>query len=388
MKSKSIYVLLFVLMVTHITAAQKHQNYPSNIEIQQTLQSIVDQGNFAGIVTVVADKNKIKSVNCLGYQNISKRIKMKPNSLFWVASQSKPIAATAVMMLVDEGKLNLDKSVDNYLPELKNLFIKIKMSEDFLEEQKETKTITLRMLLSHTSGMKWVGSVQDKAGVIDILSLKTGIYVSAVTPLDAEPGKEFRYSNQGINVAAAIVERVSGIPYEEFLRKRLFKPLEMTNTTFWPTVDQQKCLAIPYEKINGTLQAATINQLQYPLNDKCNRHAEAAGGLFSTPEDLVKFYQMIANKGVWKGKRLLSENSIVEMGIKQTNSLIDTSYGLGWFVSDDEMGHGGSYGTDTRINKKNGLITMYFTQEKGLDKENMDALKIFLEKVKQIYAGI
>lgn len=379
------YILLLFILIIQITIAQNHYNSYSNIKIQKTLQSIVDKGNFAGVIAIVANGNSIRSLNCVGYQNISNKIKMNPNTLFWIASQSKPIAATAVMMLVEEGKLNLDQPIEKYLPELKRLVFVTKWSADFQEERKITQHITLRMLLSHTSGMKWIGCVQEKAGVIDIVSLKTGVSVSAMTPLDVEPETEFRYSNQGINIAAAIVEKVSGMPYDEFLRMKLFEPLGMTNTTFWPSAEQQKRLAIPYEKINGILQATTINQLQYPLDDRCKRFAEAAGGLFSTPRDLVRFYQMIANKGIYKGKRLLSENSIAEMGAKQTGNNISVSYGLGWFVSEEEMSHGGSYGTDTRLNKNNRLITMFFVQEKGLDKENSDAIKIFIEKTKQIF---
>ena len=385
MKQKRPSLLLLFFVIIQITVAQNQYLKSANTEIQETLQKIVDSQDFAGVVSIVADGNSIKSLNCAGYQNLSKKINMNPNTLFWIASQSKPIAATAVMMLVDEGKLKLDEPIETYLPELKRIVVKSKWSQDLQEERKISQFITLRMLLSHTSGMKWVGGIQEQAGVIDILSLKSSVYVTAMTPLEVEPQKEFRYSNQGINVAAAIVERISGMSYDEFLRKRLFDPLGMKNTTFWPTPDQQKQLAVPYEKKDGVLQPATINQLQYPLEDKYKRYAEAAGGLFSTPIDLVKFYQLIANKGVYSGKRLLSEKSIIEMGTKQTGSIVGASYGLGWFVSDVEMSHAGSFGTDTRINKNSGLITMYFVQQKGLNKENSEAIRMFIQTAKQIY---
>lgn len=356
-----------------------------NKKLWKTMQIFLDKGDFAGLVTIVADKNKILSFNCMGYRDLSKKLKMKKNTLFWIASQSKPIAATAVMMLVEEGKLSLDEPITTYLPELKDLKVDQEYLKDSQKEYSGTPAITLRRLLSHTSGMKWVGSIQEKVGKIDIIPLNSSVYVSAQTSLCAVPGDKFSYSNQGVNTAAAVIERISGMPYEKFLEQRIFKPLGMKNTTFWPDAKQQKNMAISYEKVNGSLREARIDQLQYPLNDKHKRYPEAAGGLFSTPEDLVKFYRMIANGGIYKGKRFLSASSVAEMGGKQTGKNVETSYGLGWAVSEDEMSHGGSYGTDTRVNKKSGLVTLYFVQERDLDEENGKAQNSFVNEVKAFF---
>jgi len=383
-RKRSVFVL-FLVLITQLTFARKTAEFPTNAGMQGVLDSMIDKGDFAGIITVVATAHHIESLNCAGYQDAEQRLKMKPNTLFWIASQSKPIAATAVMMLVDDGKVDLDAPVEKYLPELKRLVVSTKWTDSIQVEQRVHRPVTLRRLLSHTAGLKWVGGVQEKMGVIDVVPLQVAVYVTAMTPLEAVPGTRFIYSNQGINVAAAIVERVSGMPYEEFLQKRLFTPLGMINTTFWPSKGQQKQLAVPYEKINGKLTPTTVSQLQYPLEDKMKRHPEAAGGLFSTPEDLVKFYQMIAGKGVYKGKRFLSENSVNEMGKKQTGDKVDAFYGLGWTVSKDEMSHGGSYGTDSRVNRETGWITMYFVQEKGLDKENSQSIDMFISKVKEVF---
>jgi CubicO group peptidase (beta-lactamase class C family) len=159
----------------------------------------------------------------------------------------------------------------------------------------------------------------------------------------------------------------------------------MKSATFWPTEKQLEKLAVPYRMDeNGKLTETTIDQLQYPLNDQSKRFAESAGGLFCTPSDLVKFYQMIAGKGVFNGKRLLSENAVAEMGKKQTGEKVTESYGLGWSVSNNGMGHGGAYGTDSYVYTNEGLVVMYFIQQQNLPKAN-EAIRAFQRIVKELY---
>jgi CubicO group peptidase (beta-lactamase class C family) len=349
------------------------------------MQPYIDSGNIPGVVTVVATADEILSMECFGYQDVATRKKMEPNTLFWIASQSKPVTAVAVMMLVDEGKLNLDEPVTTWLPELSRLMVLRVKRDDWQVEERLSKPITLRHLLSHTGGMQWVASVQEQAGKIDVLPLSTSLYASAATPLLFEPGEKYSYSNQGINIAATIVERVSGMPFADFLQKRIFDPLGMKSATFWPSEKQLEKLATPYTlDTNGKLTEITINQLQYPLNNRENRFAEAAGGLFCSPVDWVKFYRMIAGKGVFNGKRYLSEAAIAELGKKQTGDAVETSYGLGFAVSEHYMGHGGSHGTDSYIDRQRNLIIMYFIQQADLPKHE-EAKQAFLKKVEALY---
>jgi CubicO group peptidase (beta-lactamase class C family) len=226
--------------------------------------------------------------------------------------------------------------------------------------------------------------VQRQFGKIDVLPLNKSLYVTNITPLACQPGDSNLYSNQGVNIAAMIVERVSGMPYEEFLRTRIFEPLGMKSITFWPTRKQMKNMVVPYKKVNGQLVATDIGQLQYPLDDKTKRFAEAAGGLFCTPNDLVKFYQMILNKGMHDGKRLLSEKSVEELGKKQTGEKLKAQNGLGWAISSSFMGHAGAYGTDSKIYRNEGLVVMYFILSAGLPKQR-DAFRTFDQVVKKTY---
>ncbi|GHV00966.1 serine hydrolase [Bacteroidia bacterium] len=372
------YLLSFVLLLTAVVALGQ------NKEIDQILHAYTDSGDVAGMVAVVAHKEKVLTVNSAGYQDIAKGKRMAPDALFWIASQSKPIAGAAVMMLVDEGKLDLDAPVATYLPELGEMMVARVARAGWRVEEKTDKPITLRQLMSHTSGMSWVASAQEKSGKIDIIPLGVSVYVSAATPLLDDPGKRYSYSNQGVNIAAAIIERVSGASYHEFLQKRIFDPLTMVSATFWPTGKQLDKLAVPYKMKDGKLVESTINQLQYPLDDRSKRFAEAAGGLFCTPVDLVKLYQMIACGGTFGGKRLLSEKAVAELAKKQTPETVKESYSLGWKVGDRFIGHGGSYGTDTRVYISSGHVVLYFVQEQGLKKSNV-AKNEFYRAAARIY---
>lgn len=369
------YSLSFALLVN----AQK-----SNNAIVNTMQPYVDSGDIPGMFYLIADADKIIEKGGVGYADIEKRKKMDEDVLFWIASQSKPFASVAVMILVDEGKLDLDVPVTNYLPELDHLMVSV-LDRDSVEVLEYIKhPVTLRHLLSHTSGMQFVGGVQQQLDKLDVLPLEQSVYVSNMTPLLFQPGENFSYSNQGINIAASVVERVSGIPYEEFLQKRIFDPLGMENITFWPTVKEMEKMAVPYKKVDNKLVPTTITRLQYPLNDHAKRFAEAGGGLFCTPACLVKFYQMIANKGMYNGKRIISEKVVEELGKNQTGDKITTHWGLGWIIGPNFMGHDGALGTRSKLFKEEGIIVMYFFLGDGLPKEE-EAYNTFENTVKRIF---
>lgn len=373
----SLFLLLSMMVLASVPAVSQN--------VSKVLQPFVDSGELPGFVTVVAKADKVLSMECLGYQDIAKNKKMEPNSLFWIASQSKPITGAAVMMLVDEGKLNLDEPITTYLPELKDMKVSRVSRDSWQVTERVTKPITLRLLLTHTSGMAWVAGIQERTSKIDVLPFSLSLYATAMTPLIAEPGEKFSYSNQSLNIAATIVERVSGMPYADFLQKRLFEPLGMTNTTFWPAGKQLDKLVIPYKLgKDGKLEETVIDQLQYPLDDRSKRFAEAAGGLFSTPVDLVKFYQMIANKGVFNGKRLLTESSVSELGKDQTGENIKEPRGLGWAIADNWIGHGGAYGTDSRLYLKDGVIVMIYILQQDLPKYG-EACQRFWKEVETKY---
>jgi len=182
-----------------------------------------------------------------------------------------------------------------------------------------------------------------------------------------QPGTSFEYSNEGINTAARIVEVISGMPYVEFMQRRIFDPLDMKNTTFWPNQEQISRLVKTYKaNVDGTeLEETPIDQLTHPLYDLKHRYAVPAGGLFSTASDVVKFCQMMLNGGVYNGKRLVSKSAVTEMTSRQTAGTISDSYGLGWYVGKGTFEHPGVYKTNMTIDRQHGIIAIFLVQQAG-----------------------
>jgi CubicO group peptidase (beta-lactamase class C family) len=335
--------------------------------VAAVLQPFVDQHSLAGAVVLVADKDKILALEAVGYADIENNTLMGPTAIFWIASQSKPITAAALMLLVDEGKVSLDDPVEKYLPEFKDIMF---------EGKKPKTTITVRHLLAHTSGLPFKS--EEERPTLDVLTLKEAVTSYAKTPLAYEPGTKYVYSNAGINAAGRIIEVVSGMPYETFLDKRLFEPLGMKDTTFWPTEAQVKRLAKAYrpDKAKKGLEATTISQLKYPLTDR-KRQPMPAGGLFSTATDVGRFCQTMLGGGVLDGKRILSEAAVKEMTRRQTPEALKVSYGLGWAVGGDTFGHGGAMATNMSIDTKRGLITVFLVQHAGFPANGSQSLAAF-----------
>jgi CubicO group peptidase (beta-lactamase class C family) len=332
--------------------------------IAAVLQPYVDSHSLAGAVTLVADKDKVLSIDAVGYTDVEAKKPMTTDALFWIASQSKSITGAAFMILVDEGKVKLDDPVEKFLPEFKGQWLAVFQDKDTMLLRKPKHPVTVREVLSHTSGMPFSSAMEQPT--LDLMSLRDAVRSYAITPLQFEPGTKYQYSNAGINTAGRLIEVLSGMSYEDFLDKRLFQPLGMKDTTFWPTEEQVKRLAKAYTP-NATkdgLKEIPIGQLKYPLSDR-KRQPMPAGGLFSTANDVGIFCQMVANGGIFKGKRYLSEEAVKMMTSKQTGPLVQTGYGLGWSTGGDSFGHGGALSTNMNIDSKRGLITVFLVQHAG-----------------------
>jgi CubicO group peptidase (beta-lactamase class C family) len=332
------------------------------------LQPFVDRHELAGAVTLVADKDAVLSLDAVGYGDVAAGSPMRTDAVFWIASQSKPITATALMMLVDEGKVKLDDPVARYLPEFREVWLAVERDKDHVLLRRPGHRITVREILSHTSGLPFKSALEEPT--LDRLPLSVAAGSYAMTPLQFEPGTSYQYSNAGINTAGRIIEVVSGMPYETFLEARLFGPLGMRDTTFWPSGSQLARLAKAYKpgEDKAGLEATTIGQLAYPLDDR-TRRPMPAGGLFSTAADLARFCQMVARGGEFQGKRYLSESAVKEMTTRQTGEGIKESYGLGWATGGGTFGHGGAFATNMTIDPKSGLITIFLVQHAGFPGE-------------------
>ncbi len=380
--------LLAVLPIALLPLSARDASPPSSKPIRAAVQPFVDNHSLAGAVMLVADKDKILSLDAVGYADVGAKQPLRTDALFWIASQSKPITATALMMLVDEGKVKLDDPVEKYLPEFRNQLVIAAQDKDktLFVLRKPAHSITIRQLLSHTSGLPFKSALEEPT--LDQHTLRDGVRSYAMTPLQTEPGTAYAYSNAGINTAGCIIEVVSGMPYEEFLDKRLFKPLGMKDTTFWPNEEQLTRLAKSYrpDKDKTGLEETTIGQLKYPLNDR-KRQPMPAGGLFSTATDIGRFCQMILNGGVFEGKRYLSEAAVKEMTSKQTGDALKDNYGLGWSTGGGNVGHGGAQATNMNIDTNRGLITVWMVQHAGYPGDGGKSQGVFRKAAEDQFKG-
>lgn len=357
-------LLLALLAILATSGAVRTKEPAKAASLTEVLEPFVERHAVAGVVVLVADKDKVLDLEAVGYADIANKKPMHKDSIFWIASQSKPITAAAFMMLVDEGKVSLDDPVEKYLPEFKNLKVMVKDKDGTVKLNKPKRPPTVREILSHTSGLRFA-SAKEKP-TLDGLKLADAVRSYTQEPLLTEPGTKWQYSNAGINTAGRIIEVVSGMPYEDFLDKRLFEPLGMKDTTFWPNEEQLKRLAKSYHpnKDKTDLVEGKIGQLRYPLNDR-KRQPMPAGGLFSTARDVGRFCQMVLNGGTFEGKRYLSEKAVKLMTSKQTGDQLKEGYGLGWGTGGDAFGHGGAHATDMKILPRQGLVLVYMVQEYG-----------------------
>jgi CubicO group peptidase (beta-lactamase class C family) len=251
--------------------------------------------------------------------------------------------------------------------------------------------ITIRTLLSHSSGISFSSAIETPT--LDLYPLSTRVQSYALERLMFEPGAHFYYSNAGINIVARVIETVSGLRYEEFLEARLFRPLKMTDTTFWPDEAQLTRLAKSYKPTaaGNDLEEVSITQLHYPLNDHAHRYPMPAGGLFSTARDLSRFCQMLLNDGELSGIRYVSKGAIEEMARNQLtgtarDDLAQTrssptdpdGYGLGWFTTPaGAFNHEGAYSTNMRIDPEHGLALIWLVQHAGFPGEGSKSESAF-----------
>lgn len=384
---KPVLSLLCLLSLWAVAVRAETPAKPASIPA--AIQSFIDQGQLSGAVTLVAQDGKVVSFEATGLQDIESKTPMSRESLFWIASMTKPITALAVMMLQEEGKLNIEDPVSKYLPEFKKQMLVKEKTDAQTVLVKPARPVTVKDLLTHTSGL--VGASPLDGEAIDVLTLKEAVITYALSPLQFEPGSKWSYCNPGINTLGRLIEVVSGESYAKFLDKRLFKPLGMTNTTFWPNKKELRMLATSYKPTadGKGLEVATIKYLTPPLSNH-KRTPLAAGGLFSTADDLLKLYTLLLNGGEAGGRRYVSAETLKLMTQNHTGDLKagfteGMGMGLGFQVvvkpvgitamlSPGTYGHGGAHGTQGWIDPVKKTIHILLIQRAGLS--NGDASPI------------
>lgn len=356
--------LVTTLLFGLLASACGQEAAPGAERIAAELQPFVENRVLSGAVTLVANKETILSLVAVGYADVGAKKAMRTDDIFWIASMSKPITAAAVMMLVDEGKLLVDDPVEKYLPEFKGQMVIAEKDATHQLLRKPKRPIAIRDLLSHTSGMSFRSGIEEP--VLDLYPLEARVRSYAMMPLEFEPGTKYQYANSGINTAGRIVEVISGLSFEDFLEQRLFRPLDMRDSTFRPTEAQVERIAKSYKgnHDNSDIVETPIHQLHYPLHDQA-RGVVPGGGLFSTATDIAHFCQMVLNGGVYAGRRLLSETSVKAMTTRQTAESTSKSYGFGFQTNGAKYGHLGAYNTNLSIDSRRGLITVFMVQNAG-----------------------
>ncbi len=340
---------------------------------------------IAGAVTVVAGKDKLLHVESTGLADVAAGRAMTPESLFWIASMSKPVTGVAVLMLQDEGKLHAKDSVAKYLPE----FAALKTPAG------APANVTIAQILTHTSGLGEAAG----AGAQQARTLADLVPLWLAAPMQYAPGGKWKYTQSGINAAARLVEVVSGQSFDAFLQQRLFDPLGMKDTTFYPNEAQQARRATGYakNKDTGALEAV-------PPREGCEgtrtRPPLGNGGLYSTPRDYARFCQMLLAGGTLDGRRYLSAEAMKFLNTPQTGDLptgffqadiygqrgAHYGWGLGTCVlrtphegvpamlSPGTFGHGGAWGTQAWIDPVKGVAYVLMVQRANFP--NSDASEV------------
>lgn len=341
------------------SAEQKPVETAAFAPVTAKMKEFVAAKQTAGAVTLVMHRGKIVHLAAVGSADVEQNKPMQVDALFGIASMTKPIAATAVLILQDEGKLSIEDPVSKYVPEFKDAQLK--------SGGKPAREVTIRDLLTHTSGL---GGSQAVEG-----SLKDTAVKLAKGGLDFEPGSKWQYS-PALNVCGRIVEVVSGKPFDVFVTERIFRPCQMVDSTFYPTASQKQRVAKRYQP---TTDKTSIEPTPQQLIDApADRAPSPSGGLFSTAADMGRFYQMILNGGEIDGQRVVSKAAVEQMTRIQTADIVTgftpgNGWGLGWCVvrepqgvtkslSSGSFGHGGAHGTQGWVDPQRQMIFVLMIQ--------------------------
>ena len=390
-------VFLNVFLLAFLPAASAAQDAPEGLNkeildrIPQRMKHFVDDHTVAGMVTLIAHHGKIAQIDAEGMADIEANRPMRKDSVFQIMSMTKPVTAVAIMMLAEEGKLALRDPVERFLPEFHDQRVTATTGPDASRLGAPMRPINVRDLMTHTSGMFDAPPNEIKGYSQQMnTSLADLVRVFARQPLLFQPGTQWSYSSPGIDILGRIIEVCSGLKYEDFIERRILKPLGMKDSFFYPKPEQIARIAMVYEGRDGKLTRSPGTILG---GDPAKyRHAAIypapSWGLYSTAEDLLHFYRMMLDGGIYNGLRYLSRFSVNLMTEVHTGDLTRSgwlggaAYGLAWEVVKDPFGelaghtkgtygHGGAFGTQGWIDPNNGLIRIMLIQRSNGGTESL-----------------
>jgi len=285
--------------------------------IRDWMQALVDRQKLAGLITVVSRRGQVALMHACGKADLARDKAMRPDTIFRIYSMTKPLTSTAIMMLYEEGRFQLDDPITRFLPAFRNMRVYVSGARGKYESEPAQRDITFRDLLSHTSGLTYgfmeaspVDAMYREAGV-DFQthkgSLKDVVELAAGLPLIAQPGSEWNYSIS-TDVLGYLVEVISGQPFDRFLHERVMAPLGMVDTSFHVPADKVGRFAANY----GPDEGGGLKQIEDPTRNRflSPRLCSGGGGLLSTAADYMRFCQMMLNKGELDGTRLLGRKTV------------------------------------------------------------------------------
>jgi CubicO group peptidase (beta-lactamase class C family) len=334
------------------------------------MQQYVDNEKLAGISVMVIRNNETAVRKNFGYADKPNSKPIEDNTIFRVFSMTKPITAVALMTLYDEGKFKLDDKVSDFIPEFAET--KVYNAETKTLESQNTP-MTIRHLLTHTSGLTYGW---DQKSYVDSLYRVTGasgwdgvigdkVKILAGIPLKHQPGTTYEYS-VSIDVAGYLVEVLSGMPLDKYMKTKIFDPLKMEDTGFYVPEEKHNRLANLYTMINDSLkEQPSVNGMNFKVPATL---FSGGGGLVSTMNDYSRFASMLLNGGELEGTRILSESTVTMIMSNQLPEGVNYenggSYGLGGSVNPDKGHYGwsGAASTHFMVDKKNNMVIIALTQ--------------------------
>lgn len=369
------HFLLFPILATSVLAE------PVLPGIGAAMENMIAENEVAGAVTVVVGKKGIRHLEGTGQADMASARAMTGETLFWIASMTKPVTGVAMLMLQDEGKLKVTDPVAKYLTEF----------ADLKTPSGSAANLTISQILTHTAGLREADTVATGAS-----SLAELVPHWLSGPTQFEPGSRWLYSQSGINAAARLVEVVSGKTFDVFLKERLFAPLGMKDTGFYPSDEMRQRLATPYAK-NAESGALELAPTRAGYEGTRNRPPQGNGGLYSTPQDYARFCQMLLAGGTLDGHTYLSEEAMgilttpqsgdIPVGFFQNDTFGQHGTKYGWslgtcilrtphegvaaMLSPGSFGHGGAWGTQAWIDPTKGVAYLLFVQRSNFP--NSDA---------------
>ena len=365
---------------------------------------LVDKGTLPGISYVLARHGRTVTARTIGKADIASNTPLASDAIFRIASMTKPITGVAMMMLFEEGKWRLDDPISQHIPEFKNLRVFKSIGSDgkVISEPADHEP-TMRELLSHTAGFGYgiigntpVDKLYTERGVMRSQGLQQVIDKLAPLPLLYQPGTKWVYS-LSVDIQGYLVEKLSGMPFGQFLKTRMFNPLGMKDTAFWLPPETHKRLVTLYRSSpDGSMIALKPGEGLPSDAAKPPAFEGGGGGLVSTINDYARFAQMVTNNGELDGVRILSPATVELMG---TNALAEgvfvntngttlsrpnpeVRFGLNFSVIDEPrkagtlegkgvMAWGGAFGTWFWVDRTNDLFFVAFIQRQGLAGEDV-----------------